>query len=331
MDFVINDYIRMVLEDNKTIIYFDNKPFRICKGLVLNLNIDELYKLQGFSTIDEQIQYLQVVEEDEHNFNLETQSFEISPLDEFFVHCSNIQAWVELDYDTALLDHRLSFPLLRLLVRKKDKKAIKVYKEEIAKRFQTTLLTVPFFLIVENFLDNLTSEEINWISLRRNPKLRKSIKKALKSTYKKTDDEIKTEFDLAIEILKYLSFSYGDKYAMRVLKSFFNKMMIHNPDSVVDFLDFSLSISELSSSDLHYFIMRSPVFLELLTIDSGIIELFKETTHRLKNKRLNSLLGEILYIVNCPDPKRTLHVYLVESLREHKLIADLIEKGRLQE
>lgn len=319
MDFVINDYIRMVLEDNKTIIYFDNKPFRICKGLVLSLSIDELYKLQDFSTIDEQIQYLQVVEND-----VEAQSFEISPLDEFFVHCSNIQAWVELDYDTVLLDHRLSFPLLRLLVRKKDEKAIKVYKEEIAKRFQTTLLTVPFFLIVERFLEYLNSEEISWISLRRNPKLRKSIKKALKSM------DIKTEFDMAIEILKYLSFSYGDKYAMRILKSFLNRMMIHNPDSVVDFLDFSFPMTELSSSDLYYFIMRSPVFLELLTIDSSIIELFKEASNRLKGERLDLMLNQILYIINYNEPKRNIHVYLVEWLREHKLIADLIDKGILQ-
>lgn len=314
MDFVINDYIRLVLEDNKTIIYFDNKPFRICKGLVLDLSIDELYKLQGFSTIDEQIQYLQVVGDD-----VEAQSFEISPLDEFFVHCSNIQAWVELGYDTALLDHRLSFHLLRLLVRKKDKKAIKVYKEEIAKRFQTSFLTVPFFLIVERFLDNLNSEEINWISLRRNPNLRKSIKKALKSMDKKTEFDIKTEFDMAIEILKYLSFSYGDKYAMRILKSFLNRMMIYNPDRVVDFLDFSFPMTELSSSDLHYFIMHSPVFLELLTIDSSIIERFKETTYRLKGEKLNSLLSEILYIVNCNESKRKLHIALVDCLNYYYL------------
>lgn len=326
MNFVINDYIRMVLEDNKTIIYFDDKPFRICKGLVLNLSIGELYKLQDFSTIDEQIEYLQVVESD-----IEAQRFEISPLDEFFVHCSNIQAWVELGYDTALLDHRLSFPLLRLLVRKKDKKAIKVYKEEIAKRFQTTFLTVPFFLIVEHFLDYLNSEEFNWISIQHNPKLKKSIKKALKSMDKKTEFDIKTEFDMAIEILKYLSFSYGDKYAMRILKSLLNRMMIYNPDRVVDFLDFSFPMTELSSSDLHYFIMHSPVFLELLTIDSSIIELFKEATHRLKAERLNLMLNEILFIINFNEPKRNIHVYLVKCLREHKIMADLIDKGILQE
>jgi len=134
---------------------------------------------------------------------------------------------------------------------------------------------------------------------------------------KETKFDRETKFDMAIEILRFLSFSYGDKYAMRILKSFLNRMMIYNPGKVVDFLDFTFPMTELSSSDLHYFIMRSPVFLDLLTIDSNIIGLYKETSERLKGERLNLMLNEILFIINYNEPKRNIHKYLIDCLSNY--------------
>jgi len=233
-------------------------------------------------------------------------------------------AWVELDYDTALLDHKLSFPLLRLLVRKGDKKAYKVYKEEIAKRFQSDYLAVPLYLIIEGFLENLSPEEYGRISLRYNLKLKNSIKLALKSY------DNKELFGMAIDILRNLSFSYHDKHALRILKALVNKMMIFSPDNVSHFLDYNFP-NEFLASDLYYFIMHSPVFLDLLTVDSNIIALFKETSNNLKGKRLNAMLNEILFIINCREDKSNIHKYTLECLKEYKIISDRIRLKQLKE
>jgi len=37
----------------------------------------------------------------------------ITPEEEFWGHCSNLQTWVEHNYDTNILDDNLAFPLLK--------------------------------------------------------------------------------------------------------------------------------------------------------------------------------------------------------------------------
>jgi Leucine-rich repeat (LRR) protein len=84
----------------------------------------------------------------------------ISAKTKFFVHCSNLQAWVENKYNSNMLHSNISFPLLRELYKNGDPLVKKIFKEEIAKRFTQGNQTVRKFLEKENYLTYLTPEEI---------------------------------------------------------------------------------------------------------------------------------------------------------------------------
>jgi len=91
--------------------------------------------------------------------NLKYNHSELSPEDEFWGHCSNIQAWIENNYDTRLLHHSLAFPLLRELYRLGGIKAKRVFKDKIITRFISGPNQVKLFLLEEGFLCNFSIEE----------------------------------------------------------------------------------------------------------------------------------------------------------------------------
>jgi len=92
----------------------------------------------------------------EHNKS----SYKISPLEEFQGHCSNLQTWVENDYDTRLLHRNLAFPLLKRLSEKGDVIATRKFKDEIAKRLELGELNVFGYLHNEGYLFTFTPEEL---------------------------------------------------------------------------------------------------------------------------------------------------------------------------
>ena len=67
-------------------------------------------------------------------FNLK--DFGITSEQEFWGHCSNLQAWVENNYDTRLLHRSFAFPLLLRLSQINDTKAILVFRDEIINRIE---------------------------------------------------------------------------------------------------------------------------------------------------------------------------------------------------
>jgi len=75
--------------------------------------------------------------------------------EEFKGHCSNLQAWVEYDYDTRLLHRNLAFPLLKRLVSVGDGKAKHRFFLEVEKRFKSGYPTVQTYLIIEGYLGEL--------------------------------------------------------------------------------------------------------------------------------------------------------------------------------
>ncbi len=79
----------------------------------------------------------------------------LSPEDEFWGHCSNLQVWVENDYDTRLLHRNLAFPLLKKLTTVGGTKAKKNFSKEVAKRFKSRSPTVQKFLVLENHMAHL--------------------------------------------------------------------------------------------------------------------------------------------------------------------------------
>ncbi len=153
--FEINEYIVLKLENNTTKIYVNGKEFRQCKYLLLDIKIDETEEYDEINSIDD------ISEKLDHSF--ETSSYlhiGITPEQEFQAHCSNIQAWVENNYNTRILHSNISFPLLRQLTELGDIKAKKVFKEEVVMRYIEGNKSVRRFLNNDNYLGYFNIEEI---------------------------------------------------------------------------------------------------------------------------------------------------------------------------
>ena len=154
LEFRINEYITLKLENNQTIIYVNNERFDQCKRILFT-NPQNNERQTLINSIDEAIEILRPNLHTENN----PRGFYITPEMEFWAHCSNIQTWIENDYDTRLLHSNLAFPLLKKLVECGDTKAFKVFKEEIARRFLSGFPPVIQFLLTQGYLDHLNNEE----------------------------------------------------------------------------------------------------------------------------------------------------------------------------
>jgi len=157
-EYRVNKYLTLKLENERTIVYVNGKRFRNCKYLLLNFNEKINNQARGINSIDE---VAEMLNHDLHgNF---TKSSKISPKEEFWGHCSNLQAWAENDYDSRLLHSNLSFPLLKRLTKVGDPQAKRVFKEEIVKRIESEYLNVVHYLIKEGYLVHLEKEELLYL------------------------------------------------------------------------------------------------------------------------------------------------------------------------
>ena len=159
MEFKIGDKLEVKLEKNSTFIYVNGVKFRQCKKLLLNIPKDNI----GYSLVNSVDEL--VYNDDNALFNDYESSFfkdsiSISPKEEFWAHCSNLQAWFDNNYDTRLLHRNLAFPLLKQLAEIGDPTAKEVFKEEIAKRIASKHVPTIKYLIVENFTKFLSCEEL---------------------------------------------------------------------------------------------------------------------------------------------------------------------------
>lgn len=205
LEFRVHESIVLKLEENKTVIYVAGEEFRQCNKLIIEIPVNKVTDFDEIQSIDE-------VVEKQWNEILEMK-YTIPPEAEFWGHCSNLQAWVENDYDTRLLHSYLSFPLLKKLAALGDLKAKKIIKEEIIERFEENYLPVILFLLLEEYpIHYFNEEERSAFLLGSNIKLRKNIKLILKEDIRNR----KTESD-ALLILKELIREYDDKKAKRIL------------------------------------------------------------------------------------------------------------------
>ncbi|KKL75322.1 hypothetical protein LCGC14_2056060 [marine sediment metagenome] len=180
-EFVINDLLKLRLEDNKTIIYINDIKTIQCKYLLLNESSPDVELFENNVkdlTIDAQSENLN------HSLELIDEN-EITPEVEFWAHSSNLQAWYEHSYNTQLLHSNLSFPLLKRLSKAGDKVAKKIFKEEIMKRFRDGNLNIMVFLIVEGYLDELGIEESDDLYEELDFETRKKLFKRLRETEKR--------------------------------------------------------------------------------------------------------------------------------------------------
>ena len=184
--FKINNYLTLKLENNKSIIYVNNKKFIQCKYLLLNNQVYEADVRNHNTNIDRIAESLdnslEIPEENEFQIPVET---------EFWAHCSNLQAWADNGYDTQILHSNLAFPLLKRLTEVGDTLAKEVFKKEIIERFRDgNQLSVMTFLVKEGYLDYLSWDE----STSLYEELDFETFKQLKARLKVISEEVKDNF-----------------------------------------------------------------------------------------------------------------------------------------
>ena len=146
----LSKYISLKLEEGNINIYLNNQLFRQCKYLAFHLSLDKMSDLSEVRSIDD-------LEQKDHS--TQYNQIDITPQEEFWGHCSNLQAWIENDYDTRLLHRNLAFPLLKGLTNLGDLKAIKIFKKEIIERFSNHSIPVMLYLLQGGFLNDFSDEE----------------------------------------------------------------------------------------------------------------------------------------------------------------------------
>ncbi len=154
-EYIINEYLTVVLEDGQTSIYVKGEYFRQCKYLLLNIPINRISDFDDIDSIDEASERLD--RSLEYN---ELNDIIIPPEVEFWGHCSNLQVWAENNYDSRLLHSNLSFPLLKQLKEVGDPMAKRVFKEEVAIRFESGYEPVKTFLLKSGYLNDFTEDEL---------------------------------------------------------------------------------------------------------------------------------------------------------------------------
>ncbi|MFX1259809.1 MAG: leucine-rich repeat domain-containing protein [Promethearchaeota archaeon] len=171
-EFKVNEYITLKLENIRTNIYVNGVLFNQCKFLLLNIPIDEISTFDQIESIDEAAEKLDKSMEGRGGFKVG-----VDPKTEFWGHCSNMQVWAEHNYDTRILHRNIAFPLLKKLVDLGDPIAKRVFKEEIAKRFETYYPPVMLFLIEKKYLNYFEKEELESLFFSLNTKLRNELKR----------------------------------------------------------------------------------------------------------------------------------------------------------
>ncbi len=158
IEFKVNEFISLKLQNDKTVIFVNDKKFTQCKYLLIDIPVGEIDEFKDIRSIDEASEKL------DRSLEKDLTGRKIPPDVEFWGHCSNLQAWSENDYDTRLLHSNLAFPLLKKLTDAGDPIAKKVFKDEIAKRISSGYRSVIKYLIQENYLEYLTIEEFDALS-----------------------------------------------------------------------------------------------------------------------------------------------------------------------
>lgn len=232
----INQYITLKLEHGKTFIYVNGKRFIQCIRLILNIPKDDIPLYDEVDSIDEAAKLYS-----KHVFQnrivrgpmavpVPNQRHDITPEQEFWGHCSNIQAWVEHDYDTRILMSNISFPLLRELAKAGDPVASKLFKEEIALRLESGYPSVVQYLLNQGYIRYFTPPEFKTIiestelikKLSSNPKMLSKFFISCVSKFPALVEDILIQVFKLSEGKKFIlsSMSISEKHRMPYLRSY---------------------------------------------------------------------------------------------------------------
>ena len=304
LEFKINKLITLKLEDNKTNIYVNSKLFRVCKAVILNISGEEISQLIDIKDIDEVI---------DKYYEVDNYDVKIAPEVEFWGHCSNLQAWVEVIYDTRILDHGIAFPLLKELSSLGDPVAKRQFKSEIVKTLKRGNVRAIFFFFDKKYLKYFNNNEK---SLLRDL-IYKTLSDYLDEVCQK--DSLQRG-DFTFFTLGYLIDSYKDKKAEYLLKSSIKKIFENAHQN---------SIETLIEDDYFYnYFDRDELYSLLFNSNSlftkKILKFFKDFPH------FENLFNKILEKYDYFDKKRkaTTGIYGVEAKGFIiGIISDIIEQG----
>ena len=258
-EFQINKFLKLRLENGKTNIYVKDQLFRQCKFLMINIGPNNASNFEDVTSIDEAEKILDKSLEEK-----ELEEFDIRPEEEFWAHCSNLDAWAKHNYDTRLLHRTLAFPILRALTEAGDQIAKAVFKEEIIKRFESGHKNVVRYLIRGGYIRKYAKDELIEAFLENEEV---SILKKLQA-FSKTDMEIVEEIDI---------FDERSGYSIKFDKN-------------------KLSGLELRGLNLEQFPIEITglVSLKKLFLDYNSIECIPSEIWQLKNLRELNLAGNFL-------------------------------------
>lgn len=120
--FVINEHLTVKKIYDTIQIYVDNNPFNQCMFLFI---VDPLRNKQQeeIDSIDEaELLYSNDLEQ-----RIDPEDIGVTKEQEFWGHCSNLQAWAENNYDSRLLHNNLAFPLLRKFIIDATRRRFEIY------------------------------------------------------------------------------------------------------------------------------------------------------------------------------------------------------------
>ena len=183
-EFSINQYLKVKLEQERTIIYVKNTPFRQCMYLLLNINTNRIEQYDMIESIDHAAEVL-----DRSMERVPMGHRPITPEEEFIGHCSNLQVWVENDYDTRLLHRNLAFPLLKRLTEVGDPLAKKRFKDEIAQRYASGHPTVITYLTQGGYLKYLNQEELECLLDDQNIPILNNVGNRIKTDFENFEND----------------------------------------------------------------------------------------------------------------------------------------------
>lgn len=163
-EFAVNKHLKLTLEGGETKIYVGGKYFRTCKYLLANTTLERLNNSELIDSIDDlEGELSQELEEDFDKDNNEIKKYAISPEDEFWGHCSNLEAWVKYNYNTKLLHRNLAFWLLHELGKIDDYAKIRFF-EESAERYNYGDEKVREFL-KKLFWEDFNMWPLSWLTM----------------------------------------------------------------------------------------------------------------------------------------------------------------------
>jgi len=174
-EFILNKHLSVVLKDGKIDVCVDGEKFRnksLGHYIVLEAPNEESRNYDVIESIDD-VAYERYKTSDSgssypsnkyENFSRDRTGIDKGEI--FWGHCSNLQAWMENDYDTRLLHSKISFPLLKRLAELGDTIAKKRFRNEIADRILNGNKHTLKYLAESGYIYYLNNEELNQLVKR---------------------------------------------------------------------------------------------------------------------------------------------------------------------